>query len=96
MLVRIVKLTFEEHHINDFLKIFEPHRTQIKSFDGFLFLELYQNKENPQIFFTHSHWEDESALNNYRNSDYFRTIWTKTKKLFAAKPEAWSLEKVNS
>ncbi|MRH99230.1 antibiotic biosynthesis monooxygenase [Kriegella sp. EG-1] len=96
MLIRIVKLNFKENYINDFLEIFEPHREHIKTFDGFIFLELYQDTENDQIFFTHSHWKDEIALNNYRNSDYFKTIWSKTKVLFADKPEAWSLAKIES
>jgi len=94
MLVRIVKLTFIEERIPDFLQIFEPHREGIKKFDGFLSLELFQGKTKKATFFTYSHWEDESALENYRNSEYFRHIWSQTKILFADKPEAWSLEKI--
>lgn len=93
MLVRIVKLTFEEEKIDDFLQIFEPHREGIKKFDGFLSLELFQEKTKKATFFTYSHWKDEAALENYRKSVYFRDIWSRTKLLFADKPEAWSLEK---
>jgi len=94
MLVRIVKLTFQEDKIDEFLKIFEEHRDTIKGFNGFSYIELYQEKTNLQVFFTYSHWEDETALANYRNSDYFRLIWSRIKVSFADKPEAWSLEKV--
>lgn len=94
MLVRIVKLTFKKENIPDFLQIFKRHRESIKVFEGFSSLDLYQEKLNPEVFFTYSHWEDEAALENYRDSEYFRDIWSRTKLLFADKPEAWSLEKV--
>ncbi|MBM1106816.1 antibiotic biosynthesis monooxygenase [Aurantibacter crassamenti] len=94
MLVRIVKLTFEIEYIPDFLQIFEVHKESIKDFEGFISLELYQDKSNPQVFFTYSHWDDESALNNYRNSEYFKAIWSRTKLFFADTPEVWSLDKL--
>ena len=93
MLVRIVKLTFKKENIVDFLQIFEGHREGIKGFKGFASIELLQEKSNPQIFFTHSLWKDEEALENYRKSEYFGDIWSRTKLLFADKPEAWSLKK---
>lgn len=93
MLMRIVKLNFRQDKIQEFLKIFEGHRETIKSFSGFSGIELYQEKSKPEVFFTHSLWEDEAALENYRKSDYFHVIWSRIKVLFADKPEAWSLEK---
>lgn len=93
MLVRIVKLTFEKKQITRFKQIFKEHQKKIQDFEGFSFLELYQVKDRPNTFFTRSHWKDETALENYRNSEYFKKIWSETKVLFAAKPEAWSLEK---
>ncbi len=95
MLTRIVKLTFEKDRIPNFMKIFEKHRNHILDFEGFISLELYQDSGDSQVFFTHSKWEDESSLENYRRSDYFRNVWSQTKLLFAAKPEAWSLKKVH-
>jgi len=94
MLVRIVKLTFREDEIDTFLNIFKPHRVAIEKFDGFISLELLREKSNSKVFFTHSHWQNEAALENYRQSVYFREIWSKTKVLFADRPEAWSTQKV--
>ena len=34
-------------------------------------------------------------LNNYRNSELFKDVWSKTKILFNKKPEAWSTKKIN-
>ena len=44
------------------------------------------------IYMTHSHWESASDLNNYRDSEFFKTTWAKTKVLFAEKPLAFSVE----
>lgn len=93
MLVRIVKLTFKSQNISSFEQIFEASKNKIRSFDGCNFLELYQDKNDARIFFTYSYWKNEEALNAYRNSDYFKEVWSKTKVLFASKPEAWSVDK---
>jgi len=46
----------------------------------------------PNIYITHSQWESETDLNNYRNSELFKTTWAKTKVLFSEKPLAFSVE----
>lgn len=93
MLVRIVKLSFKTENISSFEKVFEETKTQIREFDGCNLLELYQDKNNPNIFFTYSYWNNENDLENYRNSDFFKSVWSKTKVMFDAKPEAWSVSK---
>jgi hypothetical protein len=35
-------------------------------------------------------------LETYRHSELFKEVWSKTKPLFNAKPEAWSVDKVAS
>ncbi len=96
MLVRIVKMSFEPSKTEEFLANFEKNKLKIRNFKGCNFLELYQDQNNTNIFFTYSYWESESDLNNYRHSDLFKGIWAKTKPLFNAKPEAWSVDKVAS
>ena len=93
MLIRIVKLTFKIGDIPEFEQIFEETRYLIMDFEGCTSLELLQDVSNPSIFFTYSQWDSEDHLNNYRNSDFFNGLWSKTKLLFAAKPEAWSVHK---
>lgn len=96
MLVRIVKMSFHEENIAAFLDNFELVKDKIRNTTGNRFLELYQDKDNKNIFFTYSYWESEQDLENYRNSALFNGVWTFTKKLFNAKPEAWSLDKLVS
>jgi len=96
MFIRIVKLSFHEEHIPAFLANFELMKTKIRNAEGNRFLELYQDKTDNRIFFTYSYWETEADLENYRQSELFYEVWTFTKKLFNAKPEAWSVDKLVS
>ena len=94
MFIRIVKLRFHEEHISTFLDNFEEVKHLIRNFEGNRFLELYQDKNDNRIFFTYSYWDNEEALENYRNSELFKGVWSFTKKLFSDKPEAWSVDRL--
>lgn len=93
MIVRIVKMTFQQEAIPSFLETFDKQKSFIAGFDGCSHLELFRDKKQNNIFFTYSHWKDEEALNKYRESDFFREIWSNVKLWFDDKPQAWSLEK---
>ncbi|PHS04132.1 MAG: antibiotic biosynthesis monooxygenase [Kordia sp.] len=96
MLVRIVKLSLQEDKIAAFLSNFNKQKLSIRNFPGCQFLELYNDKHAKNVFFTYSYWDNEDALNNYRHSELFQGIWAVTKPMFNAKPEAWSVDKLDS
>lgn len=96
MLIRIVKMSFHLENIPAFLENFDLMKEKIRNAPGNRFLELYRDKNNPEVFFTYSFWEEESDLENYRNSELFYDVWQFTKKLFNDKPEAWSVDKLVS
>jgi len=96
MLVRIVKMGFYKQNIEVFLQNFEATKTRIRAFEGCDFLELYRDKKDPSIFFTYSFWDSEEALETYRNSELFNTVWSKVKPLFSIRPEAWSVDKMET
>ena len=96
MFVRIVKMSLHSKFIPEFQKMFEEKKALIRNSDGCNLLELYQDKNNPEIFFTYSYWENESDLENYRNSAFFKATWTQTKGYFNDNPEAWSVDKKES
>lgn len=96
MLLRIVKMTFDQNKITDFLDSFDNIKENIISFEGCELLELYRDKNNPCIFFTYSHWASEKDLNNYRDSAFFKNVWAKTKMMFSERPLAWSVDKMVS
>ena len=94
MIVRIVKLTFYEENIPAFLAVFEESKKRIRSSDGCSLVELYRDTTNTSIFFTYSYWNEAADLENYRNSEFFKSVWAKTNVLFSEKPEAWSVNKL--
>ena len=96
MIIRIVKMIFREDEIEAFKKLFEERKSLIRQFEGCTKLELWQDKNHPQIFFTYSWWDSEVHLDNYRSSHFFDDTWTLTKQKFAGKPEAWSVNAVHS
>lgn len=89
-------MRFHEENIETFLENFEENKNHIRNFEGNRLLELYQDKNDPRIFFTYSYWENESDLENYRKSALFGGVWKFTKALFSDKPEAWSVDKLES
>ena len=95
MIVRIVKLQFKKENISSFERIFEETRETIKGFPGCSLLELYQDVSDPATFFTYSQWESEQDLEAYRQSDFFKGVWTRTRALFDDKAKAWSVQKVH-
>ena len=96
MFVRIVKMSFKPDKIEEFLNNFEESKSKIRNFKGCSLLELYRDKNNPNIFFSYSYWESEIHLEAYRNSDLFKGVWNKTKTMFNDKPQAWSVDTVAS
>ncbi len=93
MLVRIVKMTFNTEEIASFQKMFDAKKNLIRNFEGCNFLELYQDRNTPEIFFTYSYWDNEQSLENYRHSELFKATWKETKQKFSKRAEAWSVDK---
>ncbi|HRP90958.1 MAG TPA: antibiotic biosynthesis monooxygenase [Edaphocola sp.] len=94
-MLRVVKMIFQNEQIETFKSLFEERKTKIRGQQGCTHLELWQDNDNPQIFFTYSHWNHLEDLERYRKSDFFKDTWTQTKILFAAKAEAWSVNTVS-
>ena len=93
-LIRVVRMTFRPEEVTAFLENFEAHKILIRNFPGCQHLELWQDENQKNIFVTYSHWESEAALNQYRDSQLFKSVWSFTKTLFSEKPQAWSTKKI--
>lgn len=94
MLVRIVRMTFQEDKLPDFQAIFNQSKHLIRAFPGNHHLELLRDPSQPAVRMTYSLWESAEALEAYRQSDLFRTTWAATKVLFADRPVAFSGERL--
>jgi quinol monooxygenase YgiN len=93
MLIRIVRMHFTEAGVEEFLGIFNAHKLAIRNFPGCTHLELLKDAEDPTIFTTLSHWQDELHLEQYRKSELFGKVWGTVKTLFAERTQAFSLIK---
>lgn len=89
-------MSFEDAKIELFLENFNNNKEKIRNFEGCSSLQLLRDKNNPSIFFTYSYWESEIHLEAYRDSELFKSVWAKTKVLFNNKPEAWSVDTIES
>jgi quinol monooxygenase YgiN len=96
MFIRIVKMSFEITKVDQFIENFNLNKDKIRNFEGCSSLKLLRDKKNPAIFFTYSHWESEKDLDNYKNSELFKSVWKKTKILFNNNPQAWSVDIIES
>lgn len=92
MIVRIVKMTFHVETEANFLTLFEEVKLKILNFDGCTYLQLFKSKTELNVIYTYSNWESEKHLEKYRHSFLFEETWSKTKVLFAGKPEATSYD----
>ena len=93
MIVRIVRMTFKEDHVADFLKFFDNVSFKIRRMDGCHHLELMKDTRDPNSFITYSLWEDDEKLDKYRKSEEFGEIWAETKEFFSEKPVAFSMKR---
>lgn len=87
-------MRFKAEHCDAFLTLFEKYHAQIAGFKNCYGVELLRDKNDSQIFFTYSKWESETDLNNYRDSELFKLVWSQTKVMFEQKAEAWSVDKI--
>ena len=91
-MIRIVKLTFSEDKISDFLTFFDTIKHIVNNFPGCNGMKLLQDIHQPNIVMTYSLWNEELDLENYRTSPEFQNIWSTIKPWFSEKAEAWSVD----
>ena len=93
MLLRIVRMEFKKEKVKSFLDYFHQVKEHIRNFPGCHDVQLYQDAEKENVFYTYSLWESQEALENYRNSTLFKNTWRQVKPWFSAKAMAFSLVK---
>ena len=96
MLVRIVRMTVQEDKLSDFHLIFDGAKQQIKAFPGNYHLELLRDHNQQNVRLTYSLWKSPEALEEYRQSEFFRKTWTSLKTVFSERATAFSIEKLES
>ena len=92
MIIRIVRMSFKNEKVDEFLSTFNLINQKIRSFKGCTNLSLHQDDEQKNVFFTISHWESKDDLEAYRQSLLFKETWSKVKLLFDEQPKAFTLK----
>ncbi len=90
-ITRLVKMTFVPSKTEEFLALFNANKERIAGFEGCMSLELQRGVDDPNVFFTISRWRAAEDLEKYRASELFNSVWSRTRELFEAKAEAWTL-----
>ncbi|MCZ8354495.1 MAG: antibiotic biosynthesis monooxygenase [Cyclobacteriaceae bacterium] len=93
MIIRIVRMHFTEAGVEEFLQVFNDHKTQIRNFPGCTHLQLLKDVNDPTVYTTLSHWNSEEDLEHYRQSALFGKVWGQVKTLFSERSQAFSLER---
>jgi quinol monooxygenase YgiN len=93
MIVRVVRMTFKDENVVDFLRLFDNEAFKIRKMSGCHHLELMKDTKETNVFVTYSYWENDDLLDQYRHSEVFREIWQQCKKYFADKPMAFSMKR---
>jgi quinol monooxygenase YgiN len=92
MIKRIVMMELLPEKESLFLDIFEGVKTDIRSREGCLDLEVLRNEQNGIIsVWTISLWTSPEALEQYRSSELFQKTWAAVKPLFSSRAHAWTL-----
>lgn len=94
MIVRIVKLTFQEGKAEEFIGIFQKTKKKIRHFRGNIFLELLRDKKDTNVFMTYSVWSTEHDLERYRESELFQETWATIKVMFAKNAEVMTMDRI--
>ena len=90
MIVRIVRMTFQQGQLEAFEALFLQHREAIDQQPGCLGVEWITDPEAPFVRGTLSRWESTADLDAYRQSALFGMIWPTTKAMFSQAPQVWT------
>ncbi|ACF14489.1 Antibiotic biosynthesis monooxygenase [Chloroherpeton thalassium ATCC 35110] len=94
MIIRLVKMSFQPQESTRFLSLYKQVHPKILSFPGCVSVELLHEVHDEHAYTTYSLWQNNDALEAYRQSDFFKATWTEVRKMLRSKTLAISYRKV--
>jgi hypothetical protein len=85
-------MQIKDTEIENFVSLVKTIRNKILSSEGCTQVNILEDKQNPSTFFSYSLWNSEQDLENYRNSELFKGVWSEAKALFSEPAQAWSVQ----
>ena len=86
-------MVFKPEEKERFIQLFYEKQSFIEAFEGCISVDLMVDKRNENALATWSIWQEESFLDQYRQSALFIQTWEEVKPMFSEKARAWSFEK---
>lgn len=74
MLIRIVHMTFRPDFLDELDRVLTEFTSSIRAYPGCHHLEILRDVNNPNCAASYSFWDDDDALNTYRESELFGTV----------------------
>ena len=90
MIARFVDLQIKPEHLDRAKVLLEEVAPKVRAMKGCNFLEILTDIHQIGHFTTYSYWDSEDDLNQYRDSETFKSFWDEIKPLFEQSARAWS------
>lgn len=94
MITRIVKLHVQPDKAGMFTEAFQRVQARILTSPGCQSVQLHQDLDHPDVYFTISTWDQPGDLEAYRQSTTFKEVWPEVKAWFASPAQAWTLQNI--
>lgn len=94
MILRVVKMKVESKKIEAFELFMNNLHDEKLKLSGCLHFDFFHEKENNNIYYAYTIWENEKYFKQYKKSDLFKEVVTTLKSLCIEEPKAWTIENV--
>ena len=85
-------MEINESDIDSYMALVQSVLDRIKNFKGCQSVNIFNDKDVPNRFFSYSTWESEEHLDAYRDSELFKITWSELKTFFKSPAQAWTVE----
>ncbi|KYL33158.1 antibiotic biosynthesis monooxygenase [Pseudoalteromonas agarivorans] len=92
MITQIVKFEIKDEYIAQFKALLEEDKQGAKAETGLIEMRLYQDKNEPGVFFAYERFEDQNAVDYHGAQDYTQTLLSALPEISQSAPQVMLLE----
>lgn len=85
-------MKIKEHCLADFQQLMLTLNNEIRCVDGCKHLEVLNDKADNLTIFSMAIWESEKAIDKYKKTDLYKTVWKQLNEYIAGEPHIWTVE----
>ncbi len=94
MILRVVKLKVDPRKMEAFQLFMENLHDEKLRLNGCLHFDFFNERQNPNIFYSYTIWEHEKFLKQYKKTDLFKEVVQTLRELCIDEPQAWTIQNV--